>query len=91
MIKDKIQNIVIECLKDIKQDEVDKNSILIGNEGILDSLDFVNLLVSIEEYICEEFEQEITIADERAFSRSKSPFKNINSLCEYIFELLEEK
>ena len=64
---------------------------LFGHNGKLDSFGLVNLIVSIEENISEEFNLPITIADERAMSQNSSPFKTIGTLADYIAILLEEE
>ena len=64
---------------------------LFGESGKLDSLGLVNLIVLIEQEIEDEYGVSITIADERAISRKKSPFKTIRRLADYISLLLEEQ
>jgi acyl carrier protein len=63
---------------------------LFGAKGRLDSLGLVNFIVLLEHRIAEEFGVAITLADEKALSREKSPFLTVNSLTEYIVEQLEE-
>ncbi len=64
------------------------NSNLFGIESDLDSLGLVNLIISIEEAINDKYDVSITLADEKAMSRRNSPFKNIQSLVDYLHELL---
>ena len=68
----------------------DKNTVLFGKDGKLDSLGLVNLLVIIEHNIEDEFDVNIIIADERAMSQKHSPFKTIGTLADYIDMLLKE-
>jgi acyl carrier protein len=63
---------------------------LIGNEARLDSLGLVNLIVLVEEKVQKEFGVAITLVDERAMSQSKSPFRNLSSLVEFVEEQLRE-
>jgi acyl carrier protein len=63
---------------------------LFGESGRLDSLGLVNLIVLIEQEIEEEYGLSITIADERAMSQKRSPFRTIRSLAEYLSLLLKE-
>jgi len=60
---------------------------LYGRGGSLDSLGLVSLLASIELALEEEFGMQITLADERAFSQARSPFRTVASLAEYIHGL----
>ena len=68
----------------------DKNTVLFGKDGQLDSLGLVNFLVTIEQNIEDEFDVSITIADEKAMSQKRSPFRTIGTLADYIDMLLRE-
>ncbi len=63
---------------------------LFGPASALDSLGLVNLIVSVEDAINTEFNTQISIADEKAMSQTRSPFRNVESLTDYILFLLEE-
>jgi D-alanine--poly(phosphoribitol) ligase subunit 2 len=63
---------------------------LIGNDARLDSLGLVNLIVLVEEKIQQKFGVGITLVDERAMSQSKSPFRTLGSLAEFVEEQLNE-
>ncbi len=81
---------VNEQLPEKNQLEKSVDTILFGKSGKLDSLGFVNLIVAVEEKIEEEFGVMLTLADERAMSQKRSPFKSIKTLAGYILQLLEE-
>jgi acyl carrier protein len=63
---------------------------LFGRKGVLDSLMLVNFTVALEQEIQDQFDVDITLADERALSMKKSPFYSVASLVEYAVELIEE-
>ena len=63
---------------------------LYGATGKLESLDFVTLIMEVEEKINAEFGADITIADENLLSKEKSPFSTLGTLIEYLEELLKE-
>jgi len=63
------------------------NAALYGRGGSLDSLGLVSLLASIELALEEECGMQITLADERAFSQARSPFRTVAGLAEYIHGL----
>ena len=63
---------------------------LFGDGGVLDSLGLVNLITLVEEHVEDEFDVTITLADEKAMSRKKSPFRTVGSLIAYVSDLLEE-
>lgn len=90
-----LKNMVTKSLFQLREEsiesfEVTENMILMGDNGVLDSMDFVNLMVIIEENIFEELGKEITIVNEKAFSRKRSPFYSIDTLSEYLQELIGE-
>ena len=50
----------------------------------------VTFLVDLEQKIEDEFDLDITIADEKAMSLKNSPFRTVSTLKEYIETLLEK-
>ena len=64
---------------------------LYGAGGKLESLDFVTLIMEVEEKINAEFGTDITIADENLLSKEKSPFSTLGTLTEYLHDLLKEQ
>ena len=93
--KKEIVEIIFQSIEDISNDmeiEIakDTNTKLFGSESKLDSILLVNLIVAVEESLEELSGRYIPIADERAFSSENSPFKNIDSLADYIIALLNE-
>jgi len=79
-----------ENLNDAQKLIKDKNTVLFGKDGQLDSLGLVNLLVIIEQNIEDGFDVSITIADERAMSQKHSPFRTVGALVDYIEMILKE-
>jgi len=64
---------------------------LYGASGKLESLDFVTLIMEVEEKINAEFGTDITIADDNLLSKEKSPFSTLRTLIEYLHELLNKE
>jgi acyl carrier protein len=64
---------------------------LYGASGKLESLDFVTLVMEVEEKIKTEFGVDITIADEHLLSKEQSPFSSVRTLVEYLKEVLEQE
>ena len=67
------------------------DTILFGPDSKIDSLGLINLVVAVEQNIEDEFNINITLADERAMSQEMSPFRTVGSLADYIKVLLDEK
>jgi len=91
--KDIITMIINELssIIDLENDEINFDTTIYGNDSRLDSLGLVNLLVTIEQNIEDEFDASLTLADERAMSQKHSPFRTIGSLADYIDMLLKEE
>jgi len=94
----KIENIIIESLKELNEELENKELInptldtkLYGFEGNLDGLGLVTLITDLEEKFSEKFGKNITIADERAMSQRLSPFLTVKTLARYIEKLLKEE
>ena len=92
-----IENLIITSVKEINEQLPQEQqlgqstkTVLFGKDGKLDSLSLVTLLVIIEQNIEDEFDVSITIADEKAMSQKRSPFRTIGTLADYIDMLLRE-
>jgi len=95
--RETILNAVFIAIDDInqlrasdKQIPKSKETVLFGTFGSLDSLGLVSLIVSVVEQIQEIFGVPIVLADERAMSQQRSPFRSVESLADYIEILLKE-
>ena len=66
------------------------NPVIFGPGGALDSLGLVNFLADLEYRIAEEYGREVVLASERAMSRSRTPFRDVDTLAAYVLELLSE-
>jgi acyl carrier protein len=64
---------------------------LFGPAGGLDSMALVSLVAELETLVAEQARVEIVLADERAMSRARSPFRTVGSLAEYVAELVNEQ
>jgi acyl carrier protein len=94
---ERIKKAVFEAIDDLNQQlpagvEVEKSldAPLYGSTGKLESLDFVTLIMEVEEKINAEFGTDITIADENLLSKEKSPFSTLGTLIEYLEDLLKQ-
>ncbi len=97
-MKEKILDIIYETLDEINEVlgerqkiEKTKGAKLYGKNGPLDSLGLVNLMASLEQNFEDYFDVSIIIASEKAMSQKNSPFRTIDSLSNYIKELIEEE
>lgn len=94
----KVQEAIIEHIREFNEtleNPVDLskgiNSVLFGEGGSLDSVDFVSLVVDIEQMVEEKFGKVIGLADARALSQKNSPFRTIGTLADYVEARLKEQ
>ena len=66
------------------------DTVLFGEAGALDSLGLVNLIVTVEQNLEEEFGVELALADEKAMSMRNSPFRSVSTLADYALTLMAE-
>ena len=79
-----------ESAEDDRQLECALSTLLLSKESNLDSLGLVNLIVLVEEKVEDEFGVSVALADERALSEKKSPFRSVEALVRYIEASLAE-
>jgi len=97
MNKDEIVSVIFDSVDEFNEqvEETQRlvkanNTVLFGESGNLDSLGLVNFIVATEQKIEEVFDVSLTLADEKAMSQRNSPFRTIETMAEYISELLME-
>ncbi|EBF5882235.1 hypothetical protein FI494_08080, partial [Campylobacter coli] len=61
-----------------------------GVEGNLDSLALVGLVSDLESIIADEFGVDLVLASDKTMSQKNSPFKDVESLSNYILALMEK-
>ena len=62
---------------------------LFGEEGLLDSMGIVSLIVAVEQAIEDRYGASVALADERALSQSSGPYRTIRTLADYASTVLE--
>ncbi|OHD06016.1 MAG: hypothetical protein A2086_06055 [Spirochaetes bacterium GWD1_27_9] len=95
-MNENLQNLIIDTTKSIasqlkktQSKEITLDTRLYGQDGLFDSLGLVTLIAELEARISEEFDKDVVLADEKAMSQVRSPFRDIKTLSEYIEKLLE--
>lgn len=93
--KEGILKLVYSCIEGINEERENKNerlelkeeTRLLGTKSKLDSLSLVILIVDIEQRLADELGVEVSLADEKAMSQERSPFRDVKSLVDYICSL----
>lgn len=86
--------VVIESLREVlefadstENVTLDENTMLVGQDAVLDSLGVVSLIVEVEQRLDMEHNVSVTLANDRAMSQRNSPFRTVGVLADYICEL----
>ena len=69
---------------EVKISSIDESTILFGEGSAIDSLDLVNILIGIEEFIEKTYGVSVELIDEDAIISPDSPFSNPLTLSKYI-------
>jgi len=82
---------LVDTLPDAYKFSVDENTILFGNGSNIDSLSLVSIIVDLETSFSADYGFDISLTDDRAMMRAKSPFDSVQSLVDYMDELINGK
>ncbi len=95
-MKDRMIEMVVAMLEEVADEQeielpsdVGPSTPLFGDEGLLDSLGLVNLVVGLEQEIQDELGKSVSLADEKALSAKSSPFRDVDSLASYALQVIE--
>jgi acyl carrier protein len=65
-------------------------SVLLGQESALDSLGFINFVVTLEQKIQEKFGIEISLTEDEEFTRVNSSYRTVDSLARFLQSKLSQ-
>jgi acyl carrier protein len=92
-----VEAIIAGCLLQLREDlslpalqSVNGQTPLLGQGTDMDSMAIVHLIVDLEAQLEETFKKNWILADERALSRKRSPFRSVGDLAEFILETTPE-
>ena len=85
LVKKVIQE-VIDTMPKEQRFVVDCNTVLFGPGSQIDSMTLVSVIVDLEGILSEGFNKEIYLTDDRAMTRTQSPFDSVQTLIDYIKE-----
>lgn len=98
MMKDQLTELIIRVAEELNGTmgqripvEQGADTPLYGQEGVLDSLELVTMVVAVEEAIEDDLGVMVVLADEKAMSQRTSPFLTIGTLATYAEKLIQEE
>ena len=90
-----IVELVIDTARELGEDEIGvsaaltEDTILFGKEGVLDSMGLVTLIIAVEQAIEDKYDKAAGLADEKAMSQARSPYRSVATLAQYAVQELE--
>ncbi|MEO7359687.1 MAG: acyl carrier protein [Gemmatimonadaceae bacterium] len=94
---DDIRELLLDAARELNHElefkvavELGGSATLFGRDGVLDSLSLVSFIVAVEQEIADRFGTPVTLADEKALSQSRSPFRTIDALAAHVSARLSE-
>ena len=78
-----------EELTDVQQLIKDPSTVLFGPDATIDSMALVSFIVAVEEQLHDEFGISVTLADEKAMSMERSPFRTLATFVDYVRSVVE--
>lgn len=96
MKREKIKEIIYASLDEINtmlppERHIVKDTLTNISNASIDSLTMINLIVSIEQQILEEYDAHVNLSDQSQYDKHSNPFETIDVLTEYIFHRLTSK
>jgi acyl carrier protein len=95
--QEKAEEIVVRALRQVFTQEglevpgtIDRDTVLVGTDAVIDSLGVVSLIVEIEQIVEAEHTVSIILANERAMSQKNSPFRTVGVLSEHVVAMVTE-
>jgi acyl carrier protein len=64
--------------------QVGEETVLVGNDAVLDSLGVVQLIVEIEQRVEQNHGVSVTLANDKAMSARNSPFRTVRVLTDHV-------
>ncbi|NDV61624.1 hypothetical protein G0Q06_04095 [Puniceicoccales bacterium CK1056] len=88
-----VESLIAASLVQLRQDlalpelgQISGTTPILGGDSDLDSMAVVHLIVDLEGRLEEAFGKNWILADERALSRKRSPFRSVADLSEFVIE-----
>jgi acyl carrier protein len=88
---DRVTALIYRAVDDINRELTDgqrldkhQDTVLFGALAKIDSMALVSFIVAVEEQVLNEFGVAMTLADEKAMSMQRSPFRTLSTLTDYV-------
>lgn len=96
--REAVQGIIYRALQNLNaelppaaQVKISDETLLLGEDSLLDSLSLVSVIVDVETALQDELGQSVSLTDDRAMGYQPSPYVDVKALLTYILLLLSER
>ena len=95
-IQQELVQLIIDTARELGEEEswgigeLTAGTVLYGKNGILDSMGLVSLVIAVEQAIEDRYDKAVALADEKAMSQSRSPYRSPLLLAEYAASQLQD-
>lgn len=79
---------LVDTLPDDQKFTADIGTKLFGQGSSIDSLTLVSFIVELESKFSDKYNIDLVLTDDRAMTRTKSPFDSVADLRDYIAEII---
>ena len=93
-----VQRIIYRALQNLNaelppnaQGAVNEDTLLLGEQSLLDSLSLISVIIDVETAVQDELGRTVSLTDDRAMSHQPSPYVDVRALLTYILLLLSEQ
>jgi len=96
-VQEEIVELIIATARELGEDEIGltqkltSETRLFGDDGVLDSMGLVTLVIAVEQEIEDKYSVSAGLADEKALSQARSPYRTVASLAEYAVQQIENQ
>ena len=90
--RDEIVALIIDTLQPFRAggESSDSQTVAIYGDGGMDSMGLVIFLAELEARLTESTGRDLVLANEKAMSRSHSPYRDVGTLADFVLEMLCE-
>ncbi|HEY7568716.1 MAG TPA: hypothetical protein VH762_14160 [Gemmatimonadaceae bacterium] len=95
MERQTLVNLMVALLQPLLDDQNEGQNVkatqtlsLVGDGAALTSMRLVSFIADLETTLATDHGLSVTLVSERALSRQKSPFRNIDALADFVLELI---
>jgi acyl carrier protein len=92
-MRNEVLELIAEAVKELNEElqyetleRVNDDTPLFGGDDGIDSLSLVRLVLDVEQRVDARFNKAISLADEKAMSARRSPYRSVGALADFVLD-----